>query len=147
MRLDLIWNGASMTRCACWFSATTHATTHGSPFSAARARKRLILKDGNFRRLVGARGFELPAQAFGRFRRGSPASHKQLISEDFPLSSNTSEHRQTSPNLKRLLHTHYTRKAFSRRVSSIAFRTPPLSAERYTGKPAASAGYGPRVLQ
>ncbi len=42
------------------FCVTTHATTYGSGFSAARARKLLILKNGNLRRLVGARGFEPP---------------------------------------------------------------------------------------
>jgi hypothetical protein len=99
------------------FCVTTHATTHGGRFSTVRACILLILKDGNLREVVGARGFELSARVFVQYRRCSPMPRKQRFSFDFPPPANPSERRQTRLNFNTLLHTHYTRKAFLRHES------------------------------
>lgn len=75
-------------------------------------RKLLILKEGNLRKLVGARGFELLPQTFIQYRARSPGPRKQRPALHFPPFQNPSERQQTPLNADRLLHTHYTRKAF-----------------------------------
>jgi hypothetical protein len=72
----------------------------------------LILKDGNSRRVVGARGFELSAQLFIHVRECSSVPRKQRLPCHFAPFPNPAEHPQTTPDLDALLHTHYTRKAF-----------------------------------
>jgi len=62
--------------------------------------------------MVGARGFELLPHSFVQYRVRSPVPRKQRLLLHFPLFPNLAEHRQTAPDFDKLLHTHYTRKAF-----------------------------------
>ena len=64
--------------------------------------------------MVGARGFELPARLFIRFRRCSPEPRKQRPSLNLPPCPNAAGSPQTPANVDKLLHTHYARKAFLR---------------------------------
>jgi hypothetical protein len=67
--------------------------------------------------LAGARGFDLLTQSFVQYRERSPGPRKQRSQYRFPPFPNPSERHQTHPNADRLLHTHYTRKAFLRQES------------------------------
>ena len=78
-------------------------------------RKLLILKEGNLRKLVGARGFELLAPLFIQCRRRPPGPRKQRLTCHFPPFPNPAEPLQTTLDIRQLLHTHYTRKAFRTR--------------------------------
>jgi hypothetical protein len=101
-----------MARRCSRFCVTTHATTHGGVFSAVHACKHLILKKRDLGRVVGARGFELLPQSFTQYRARSPGPRKQRPQFHFPPFPNPSELLQTRANVDRLLHTHYSRKAF-----------------------------------